>query len=62
MGIAGVLPIKFGNSMKLEVSVVKEQNITGEETDGQDDPQRDKIYQVLTGKWIAHLRINRIYL
>lgn len=43
--------------MKLKVSAVKEQNINGEETDGQDDPQRDKIYQVLTSKWIAHLQI-----
>lgn len=62
VGTAGVLPIKFGNSIKLEVSGVKEQNSTGEETDGQDDPQRDKIFQVLTGKWIAHLQINRIYI
>lgn len=29
--------------MRLEVSAMKEQNITGEERDGQDDPQRDKI-------------------
>lgn len=43
MGIEGVLPIKSGNFMKLEVSAVKEQNITGKETDGQDDPQRIKF-------------------
>lgn len=58
--LEGVAPIKFGKFIKLEVSAVKEQNIAGEETDGQDDPQRDKIYQVLTSKWIAHLQINRI--
>lgn len=62
MGIEGVLPIKSGNSMKWDISAVKEQNITGEETDGQDDPQRDKIYQALTGKLIARLQINRIYI
>lgn len=58
--LEGVVPIKFGNFMELEVSAVKEQNIAGEETDGQDDPQRDKIQQVLPSKWIAHLQINRI--
>lgn len=62
MGIEGVLPIKFGNFMKLEVSAVKEQNTTGEEIHVQDDPQRDKIYQVLARKWIAHLQINRIHI
>lgn len=62
MSNEGVLPIKFGNFVKLEISAMKEQNITDEETEGQDDPQRKKSYQVLTGKWIAHLQINRIYI
>lgn len=48
--------------MKLEVSVVKEQNITVEEPDRQDDLQKAKVYLVLTGKWIAHLQINGRYL